>query len=90
MLFTTHADHAAPLIDLKIRRSKMPTRGAAAFKSLPGGKRNTVQRSKVVGTFHVARPSKKPGFLRISGRHTEYACYFSNGIAVKHVLIETI
>jgi len=46
-------------------------------------KRNTVQLFKVAGTFHVPQPQEKQRFSQLAGRHTESACYFLNGIAVK-------
>jgi hypothetical protein len=36
---------------------------------------------RVVGTFHVPT-IKKHSFFEVGGRHTEYACYLLNGIAI--------
>jgi len=44
---------------------------------------HTAQLFKVAGTFHVPQPQEKRRFSQLAGRHTECACYFLNGIAVK-------
>lgn len=44
--------------------------------------RKTVQRSAVLGTFHVPQPSKSTFFLRVGGGYSECACHFLHGAAI--------